>query len=334
MQPDQRLQQLNVWLQENFSSDNFTIIPLTNDASFRRYFRVIHNQQNFVAMDAPPDKENSYPFFQLAKWLDSVHCMVPQIYFHDLDQGFLLLNDLGDRLLLSELTSENVNQYYQKAIHIILNLQQQPLHDLAIPAFDSAFIQRELNLFRDWFLTQYLDHPCENDATLQEAFQLMEQAAIALPQTFVHRDFHSRNLMIQPNNDLAVIDFQDAVVGPCTYDLVSLLKDCYISWPLPLVENWVKDFHQQALALKLFDVQWDDFLKGFHAVGLQRHIRILGTFSRLYIRDGKTRYLYDMPLIWNYCLTASGLYPEFKPFHHWLKEKIEPVFLKRHKELT
>jgi len=322
---DRRLEQLENWLKQEAVIYE-SILPASADASFRRYFRIIEADRSFIVMDAPPEKENCQPFIHIAEMFLSFGINVPQIIKQDLTQGFLLISDLGDTVFLSVLNNANVNAMYHSAMKPILQMQQHSEIDL--PLYDESLLRSELALFPDWYLKIQLDIAlsAKQKSILKEAFDILVENALVQPQVCVHRDYHSRNLMVNPidADKPGVIDFQDAVIGAVTYDLVSLIKDCYISWPRDKVEAWVNDFYQQALLLNIItDISYQKFLRWFDLMGLQRHIKVAGIFSRLKHRDGKTGYLKEIPRTMDYVFDVVARYPEFKSLEILLKDIVK-----------
>ncbi len=319
---DQRLEQLKVWLNDSGITYQ-DIAPASADASFRRYFRITNNESTYIIMDAPPEKEDCNPFIRIATILFDFGLNVPQILKQDLKQGFLLLNDLGTTVFLSELNNDTVDEMYTSAMKALLQLQKNKIPDL--PAYGKTLLRNELNLFPEWYLTKHLNITLSNQQKdiLEHAFDLLIKNALEQPQVCVHRDYHSRNLMVNKDKPdyPGVIDFQDAVIGAVTYDLVSLLKDCYISWPREKIEGWVKYFHAEAESIGIIsNVSFDTFLRWFDLMGLQRHLKVAGIFSRLKHRDGKTGYLKDIPRTMDYVFDVLERYPEFKPLQTLLTE--------------
>ena len=319
---DLRLEQLKVWLNDNKITYQ-DIAPASADASFRRYFRITDAEKTFIVMDAPPEKEDSKPFVDIAKLLFDVGLNVPQILQQDLEQGFLLLSDLGNTVFLSELNNNTVDEMYGSAMKSLLLMQKNKKPDL--PAYDETLLRNELNLFPDWYLEKQLkiSVSAKQKEMLEQIFEILIKNALEQPQVCVHRDYHSRNLMVNKNNTDApgIIDFQDAVIGAVTYDLVSLLKDCYIDWPREKIETWVKYFHTEAESLGIINkVSFDKFLRWFDLMGLQRHLKVAGIFSRLKHRDGKTGYLKDIPRTMDYVFDVLERYPEFKPLQKLLRD--------------
>jgi len=319
---DLRLEQLKKWLQSSdIGYDD--IQPASADASFRRYFRIYDNNKTYIVMDAPPEKEDCRPFIDIAEMLLRFGLHVPKILQQDIKLGFLLLSDLGDTVFLSELNNDNVDQMYSSAMDALLLLQQNT--PVNLPNYDEKLLRTELSLFPDWYLTKQLKITITESqkAVLDELFDILIQNALSQPQVYVHRDYHSRNLMV--NKDRAgkpgVIDFQDAVIGAVTYDLVSLLKDCYISWPREKVTLWVASFRVKAESLGIIEnVEAKQFLRWFDLMGLQRHLKVAGIFSRLKHRDGKTGYLKDIPRTMDYVFEVLELYPELDDFKKLLRD--------------
>ena len=319
---DQRLEQLKVWLNDSGITYQ-DIAPASADASFRRYFRITNAESTYIIMDAPPEKEDCKPFIRIATILFDFGLNVPQILKQDLEQGFLLLNDLGTTVFLSELNNNTVDDMYTSAMNSLLQVQKNQTPDL--PAYDETLLSNELALFPEWYLQKHLGITLNTQQTeiLNHSFELLIKNALAQPQVCVHRDYHSRNLMVNKDKPdyPGVIDFQDAVIGAVTYDLVSLLKDCYISWPREKIEEWVKYFYSEAESSGIIsDVSFDEFLRWFDLMGLQRHLKVAGIFSRLYHRDGKDGYLNDIPLTMDYIYDVLKRYPEFKPLQKLLSD--------------
>lgn len=320
---DHRQIALEAWLKKNLANTEFNITKLAGDASFRRYFRIHTAQQTFVAMDAPPEKENCQPFVAVAKSFAAQGILVPEVLAADLNLGFLLLSDLGDRLLLAELQSINQADYfYTQALEIIPQIQScLTVTDWNLPKFGEQIIKNELQLFIDWFLVQHLQIKIDKalDNSLQNLFSILIQAANEQPQVCVHRDFHSRNLMCLDENKIGILDFQDAVIGPITYDAVSLLRDCYIAWPIADVSRWVLFFYGLCVENQLINnVTQQQFIYWFDLVGIQRHLKVLGIFARLYHRDGKAGYLQEIPRILQYIFEASEKYSELDGLNNFI----------------
>lgn len=319
---DPRLQQLKNWLNQS-DIQYQSIQPASADASFRRYFRISNEGKSYIVMDAPPEKENCLPFIAIATLFLEFGLNVPVILAQDTQQGFLLLSDLGDTVFLSELNNDRVDRMYRSAMDALLLLQKHKT--TILPDYDEALLRNELALFPDWYLDKQLGVTLssQQNEILQQCFDILVMNALEQPQVCVHRDYHSRNLMIN-NEDInrpGIIDFQDAVIGAVTYDLVSLLKDCYIDWPRDKVEAWVGYFHHQAEELAIVkNVSEAQFLRWFDLMGLQRHLKVAGIFSRLKHRDGKTGYLKDIPRTMDYVHDVVSRYAEFKPLQNLLGE--------------
>ena len=306
---DNRLEELTQWVHQE--RPTATLEVASADASFRRYFRVQQDQLTWVAMDAPPEKETLIPFIDITERLLAQQVNAPSIFQRSLEQGFLLLSDLGSTPYLSKLNAETADSLYQDAFSALLKIQQADVDGL--PSYDDALLQREMDLMRDWFFAEHLGITLSSEEleVLQNAFDYLKNNASEQPQVFVHRDYHSRNLMVTTDNNPGVIDYQDAVLGPICYDLVSLLRDCYIAWPEARVYGWVAEYQKCATEQGLMsEVSTDVFKKWFDFIGLQRHIKVLGIFARLNHRDGKAAYLKDLPLTLSYVITVAKRYPE------------------------
>ena len=298
----------------------------SSDASFRRYFRIKTPDGSFVIMDAPPDKENIGAFISVADLLAKIHVNVPIIYQQNIEEGYLLLEDFGSLCFLDQLTIDNVSGLYASAFDALLIMQSQTsLEHCNLPAYNSALLQRELSIFEDWFLNESLDASLP-DQLWTNLCELLINSALEQPQVCVHRDYHSRNLMFLTDDSPGIIDFQDAVIGPITYDLVSLLRDCYISWSPELIAQWRSDYYQRLVALELITVTPEQFKRWFDLMGLQRHLKAIGIFSRLHLRDGKSTYLNDIPRTLNYVLTVCDEYQELSAFSEFLLEQVLPVY--------
>lgn len=309
-----REQVLREWLNEVLPMSPGRIASASSDASFRNYFRVWCDDQTYIVMDAPPDKEDCRPFIAIARAMRALGLNTPEVLAGDLDLGLLLLTDLGSRQYLAELDQQSVPNLYADALEALARLQVggDPASSL-LPPYDAALLHREMELFRDWFLEQLLGLELRADEhhILDQAFAVLANNALTQPRVWVHRDYHSRNLMITDPDNPGVLDFQDAVVGAVTYDLVSLLRDCYIAWPQEQVERWVLDHRARLRALGMPGLEdADQFLCWFDLMGIQRHLKATGIFARLNLRDGKAGYLPDIPRTLGYVLEVAGRYPE------------------------
>jgi N-acetylmuramate 1-kinase len=319
-----RLNQLQRWL-DSLSKDTYTDLRAASaDASFRQYFRVSNNQdgKTYIVMDAPPDKEDCRPFIQVTDLLRSVGVNAPAIIALDMAQGFLLLDDLGSKPYLDHLNADTAEKLYIDAIDALIRMQTI---DAILPAYDAKFLQTEMDLFETWYLNRHLDVQLSEtqQAALASICKLLIENAEQQPQVFVHRDYHSRNLMITDENNPGVIDYQDAMIGPITYDLVSIFKDCYIEWPRDKVEHWL-DLYLARLTPTFF-IEKDTLLRWFDLMGVQRHLKVLGIFARLNYRDGKSQYLNDLPLTLKYVIDACDRYPELQPLKQLLEDTRIPA---------
>ncbi len=309
---DPRAEQLHTWINSFFDVVDDSFSSVSGDASFRRYFRFTAKNElgldevSLIAVDAPPEHENIQPFIDIALLLADHNLPAPRIYLASEEEGFYVQQDLGDQLLLGCLNNDNAEQYYKTAMNQIIVLQRVPASHL--PKYDSALLQKEMALFSDWYLGKHLCKKLTDDDNKQLAatFNTLEKNALEQAQVFVHRDYHSRNLMLLEDEQLGIIDFQDAVFGPVTYDLVSLLRDCYISWPQNDIDHWVSYFHQQLEC----DCSLSQFVRWFDLMGVQRHLKATGIFCRLNYRDGKSVYLNDIPRTLSYIKEVSHKYPE------------------------
>ena len=326
---DTRLDLLRDWLVETLGFANAGIEPASADASFRRYFRVTRGAESYIVMDAPPDKEDLAPYLGVTRMLADLGLSVPWVLARNVADGLLLLTDLGSRPYLDELRREfSVDALYADAMRALAHLQSAGrAYADSLPRYDRALLRREMYLLTEWFLARHLELGPDPriEALLERTFSALEDAALAQPQSFVHRDYHSRNLMVLDAGNPGIIDFQDAVAGPLTYDLVSLLKDCYIAWPAARVREWALG-HRERLRAAGMEAGADaaEFLRWFDLMGLQRHIKVLGIFSRLCYRDGKPRYLGDLPRVLEYAVAAAADYPETRDFARFLDEVVRP----------
>lgn len=313
------------------------IDAVSGDASFRRYFRGRTAAGPVVLVDAPPDKENSLPFIEVDRRLITAGVRVPRLLMADTDLGFMCLEDFGNNLLWPALELARQAADYQAAIQLyqrcfdeLLLIQTTDARQPPLPVYDRALLLRELRLFTEWFcggLLQRTLSPVEQ-RLIEAGFAVLCDAVLQQPQVFVHRDYHSRNLMLltEPGTAIGVIDFQDAVLGPVSYDLVSLLKDCYIEWPREQVNEWALAYAAQAQAQGIITaVEPARFLRDFDLMGAQRHLKVLGIFSRLWLRDGKSGYLKDIPLTFRYLRAVVVEHPELAVFANWLVNEIEPT---------
>lgn len=326
---DTRKLALTHWVtqQTSVAEHPIELTSLGSDAGFRRYFRY-QTPSQWLAVDAPPASEDTHQFLAIARLIEQQGVRSPRIATADASQGFLLVEDMGDRLFFRAVNTDNADGLYQQALSTLLQLQHIQDDAALIPRYDRALLRRELEIFSEWFADKLLGHPLATaeKKLLDELFIQLEDNALAQPQTFVHRDYHSRNLLLLDNDALGVIDFQGALWGGVTYDLVSLLRDCYLRWPAEKVKRWALDYRQQAINARIIpDVGETEFLRWFDWLGLQRHIKVLGIFARLNLRDGKTGYLNDLPLVIRYTLEVAEQYPELKAFVTWFRQTLLPL---------
>ncbi|WP_019139477.1 aminoglycoside phosphotransferase family protein [Noviherbaspirillum massiliense] len=316
--PDLRLTQLKQWLADLPANPVQTdsIRPASSDASFRRYFRVDGSDGNtYIAMDAPPPQEDVRPFIHVAEVFGKTGVSVPHILAQDVERGFLLLTDLGTTTYLGQLNPDTAHKLYLDAIDALILIQTQSKPGM-LPEYDRALLLRELMLFPDWYIGKHLGVTLSDAQTaeLNKVFDAILANNLAQPQVYVHRDYHSRNLMVQSKGNPGILDFQDAVYGPITYDLVSLLRDAYIQWDEEMVLDWTIRYWERARRAGLpvsHDV--DAFYRDFEFMGIQRHLKVLGIFARLYHRDGKDGYLKDLPLVMEYTRKAASRYKVLMP---------------------
>ncbi len=318
----QRQKQLSDWLSGLFPNETFTIAPASADASFRRYFRATFaDGSTKVVMDAPPQHEDCKPFLHVGKLFEDAGTHVPHVYAQDLTQGFLLLSDLGNTTYLQALKTGSATQLYGAATDALIKIQLASRPD-ELPPYDEALLRRELNLFPEWYIAKHLGVTLtdKQKAKLEEVFQRILRNNLAQPSVYVHRDYHSRNLMVTEPNP-GILDFQDAVYGPITYDLASLFKDAYVKWEEEMVIDWLVRYWEKARAAGLpVREDFGEFYRDYEMMGVQRHIKVLGIFARLYHRDGKDGYLKDMPLVMEYLVRACERYIDLKPLLNLLHE--------------
>ncbi|GIZ52971.1 aminoglycoside phosphotransferase family protein [Noviherbaspirillum aridicola] len=322
---DPRLAQLQEWLSAVAEPRVVpaTLRPASSDASFRRYFRIDgEDGATCIAMDAPPPQEDVRPFIHVAELFGATGASVPKILARDVERGFLLLSDLGNATYLQQLSPDTAHKLYLDAIDALVLIQAQSKPGV-LPEYDRALLHRELMLFPDWYVGKHLGVTLSDKqtASLNKVFDTLLANNLAQPQVFVHRDYHSRNLMVLGAGNPGILDFQDAVYGPITYDLVSLLRDAYIQWDEEMVLDWAIRYWERARRAGLpvsHDV--DAFYRDFEFMGLQRHLKVLGIFARLYHRDGKDGYLKDLPLVMEYTRKAAGRYKALSPLIQLLDE--------------
>lgn len=303
------------------------LAPVTGDAGFRQYYRC-NTEPPLIAVHAPPEHENVPAFVSKDLELASVGVGVPRVYAVDFQAGFMLQEDLGATLLLPLLNENSVDILYDACEAELRLIQSLSANKDIFPPYSQELLRREMMLFPEWFLEQLLGiNLSQQDwEVLDKTFEFLEQSALEQPQVVVHRDFHSRNLLRKPCGNIGVIDFQDAVEGPFSYDLVSLLKDCYIRWPRTMIRQRALRFLQrQVAALGVEEVSKDKLLRWFDLMGLQRHLKVLGIFARLCLRDGKAGYLKDLPLVLDYTQETIAAYPELDEFKSWFESRVVPL---------
>jgi aminoglycoside/choline kinase family phosphotransferase len=328
---DARLEQLQHWLRSEQRWPLARLAPASADASFRRYFRAWSTDEaTRIVMDAPPDKEDVAPYLAVTALLERCGVHVPRIDASDVRQGFVLLEDLGSVSYLSRLQAgADADALYGDALAALLHIQLRGRElARALPPYDRATLAREMALMLEWFCARHLalELTQREHALIEASFEFLIVEALAQPIVLVHRDYHSRNLMVLEHDNPGIIDFQDALAGPCGYDLVSLLKDCYIAWPRSRVEGWVSGYRQRLIAGG-GDGGRDaaTFLRWFDLIGLQRHIKVLGIFARLWYRDGKRGYLGDLPRTLEYVRDAARRFGELHEFAQWVERRLVPA---------
>jgi len=337
---DPRAERLGQWVEKWLSRQQAWPQPdgrlqmVSGDASFRRYFRQPLARGSLIAVDAPPEQEDCRPFVAIADVLHRQGLCVPEVLAWSSQEGFMLLTDLGDTLLRPQLDEASANTLYGAAMTALVQLQGTPAPDgYFLPRYDRERLLTEMRLLTGWFIPQYLGLTLadEQAAMLEQQFALIADRALAQPTVFVHRDYHSRNLMLTPEGELGIIDFQDAVTGPVTYDLASLLRDAYVSWPEADVRRWVQQFRDELLAAGRLDaaVTPEQFQAWFDWMAAQRHLKIIGIFARLSLRDGKHGYLADIPLVFRYLLDEIAAYEELQPLHQFMTSLL-PAYLARY----
>ncbi len=310
----ERLQALQDWAARQLGGDSLDIAPASADASFRRYFRVTAKGRDYIVMDAPPAHEDCRPFIAVARLFGDAGVHVPQVLAQDMDQGFLLLTDLGNTTYLSALNEGTARELYLASNDALIRIQQASRPGV-LPEYDRAPLTRELMLFPEWYVAKHLGIAMQDEqrAILDTVFERLLANNLAQPRVYVHRDWHSRNLMVSDPNP-GILDFQDAVYGPITYDLASIYRDAYIQWDEEMQLDWVIRYWEKARAARLpVPEDFGAFWRDFEWMGAQRHIKVLGIFARLYHRDGKDGYLKDMPRVMHYLRKVCERYDELKP---------------------
>jgi N-acetylmuramate 1-kinase len=329
LETDARRALIEEWLARELRLDAARIEPASSDASFRRYFRVFHRGGTYIVMDAPPDKEDVRPYLKVSGLLESLGAHVPHVHERDVARGLLLLEDLGSTLYLQRLAAgDDPEPLYADALDALANIQTRGRAASAeLAPYGRSELMREMALMPEWFLTRHLELQlaAEESALIAATFEALTREALAQPVVFVHRDYHARNLLQLEERNPGIIDFQDALCGPVGYDLVSLLKDCYIAWPRERVVHWVSGYRARLGAHGgEAGASEAEFLRWFDLIGVQRHIKVLGIFCRLWYRDGKPGYLPDLPRTLDYVRDACRRYRELAPLGAFLELRVTP----------
>ncbi|KGI78709.1 aminoglycoside phosphotransferase family protein [Oleiagrimonas soli] len=324
--PDtERSRQCLRWTRQRLDDAGATLEIASADASFRSYYRAHSGGRSLIVMDAPPDQEDIAPWLAIGERLRAAGLHAPEVLAADVAQGFVLMGDLGSTHYLDVLDEGNVDALYGEAMDALARMQTR-LDTDALPPYDEAFLVREMELLPTWFLERHLGltPDCGQWDVLELAFRRMAVSALAQPKVFVHRDFHSRNLLVVDDNGPGIIDFQGALAGPLTYDLASLLRDCYIAWDRERVEAWTESYRARLRAAGTLSAEVDAtrFLRWFDLIGLQRHVKVLGIFCRLHYRDGKHGYLRDLPRVLDYVLDVAGRHAELHDFAELLRRAV------------
>ncbi len=320
--PSRELERLN-WARAALQDPGAELERASADASFRSYWRSHSGGRTWILMDAPPDREDIRPWLDIALRLNGAGLHAPEVRASDADAGFVLMADLGNRLYLPELDDKHVDSLYADAMDALLSMQLK-VDASDLPPYNEQRLVNEMELLPEWFLQRHLGFTpsCTDWDVVEVAFRALIDNARHQEQVFVHRDYHSRNLLICPERNPGILDFQDAVRGPVTYDLVSLLRDCYIEWPDDRVYAWAEAYRQRLIGAGITHVDAATFQRGFDLMGLQRHFKVLGIFCRLWYRDGKAGYLKDLPLVWEYSQRIGRRYPETAPLIELLERVI------------
>jgi aminoglycoside/choline kinase family phosphotransferase len=330
MSDDERFDLVTDWVTRELRLSPRLIEPASSDASFRRYFRVFTDIGTHIVMDAPPGREDVRPYLNISVMLETAGVHVPRVYEWDTERGLLLLEDLGTRQYLPALQSgADAEQLYQDALQSLADFQVRGRESaFELPPYDKEVLVREMALMPEWFCARHLQLELTRaqGEMITAAFEFLVAEALAQPQVFVHRDYHSRNLMITRERNPGVIDFQDALRGPVGYDPVSLLKDCYISWPRARVEGWLRDYRLMMAKYGSRSAGANDaqMLRWFDVIGVQRHLKVLGIFARLWYRDGKCGYLNDLPLTLQYVIDACARFAQLKELREFLLHQALP----------
>ncbi len=320
-----RKEQIEQYLRQEIGDDFDRLELASEDASFRKYYRIKTKKQSFIIMDAPPDKESTAPFIDITGRLQKAGVNVPAIFYQNQAEGILVMTDFGETQYFDVLNDTSVSSYYSDAIRSLVAIQKK-VDTVGLPHYSSKMLYDEMALFREWLIGKHLGVVLSKQENVQidKIFSLLVNSALNQPTVFVHRDYHSRNLLYVKDNNPGIIDHQDAVLGPVSYDLVSLLKDCYIKWPLEIVQQWAIGFYQD-IELQKHGVSEGDFLNGFHLMGVQRHLKASGIFARLYHRDGKTGYLQDIHRTLSYITDLKQEFAELALLVELIESRVLPI---------
>jgi N-acetylmuramate 1-kinase len=312
---DDRARARDRFAKDHLRTENIVVEVASADASFRSYWRVRDGDRTWIVMDAPPAQEDVRPWLDIGARLRASGLHAPEVFASDVENGFILMEDLGARTYLPELNETSVDSLYGDALNALFVMQEKVGAE-NLPHFDVTRTIPEMELLDEWFLQRHLGFvpSCGEWDVIENAFRIIAHSADEQPRRFMHRDYHSRNLLIASNNTPAIIDFQGAMLGPIAYDLASLLRDCYIAWPIERVDAWVENYRKRLAVAKIVDIDGAHFRRWFDLIGLQRHIKVLGLFCRLWYRDGKAGYLGDLPLVFDYVTSVSQLYPQLTDF--------------------
>lgn len=313
---------LNQWLRHDCALLFNAISPIAGDASFRRYYRLETNLRTYIVMDAPPPQENCRPFVAISRTLRASGLHAPEVVAADVNRGYLLLTDFGDDTFLKALQPQNADVLYRAALEALATLQAcREVTGWSIPAFDATWMWNEWAWHKEWFLGKLLGMSfAADEKALDTCFGLLVQSAVSQPQVFMHRDYHSANLMVLPNTQVGILDFQDAFMGPLTYDVVSLLRDCYLDWPDEKVNEWMAYYFELLVNRKvLTSSDWVHYQRWFDWMGMERHIKALFTFARKQVRDHQPQYLRHVPRTLHYLISVSERYSEMAAMNHFFK---------------
>jgi aminoglycoside/choline kinase family phosphotransferase len=332
----QRAHYIQAWLSQVFGGNQFEISYLDGDASFRRYARIRSQQQDYMLMDAPPEKENCQTFVEIAEYLQQHGARVPKIIAQQLSQGLLLLEDFGDQLLANVLRAETVDHYYLQAFKQIIQLQSIPIDAAIIADYSPQKLLEEMRLFEQWLLPDLaIDLDQAQQQQLAQSYQWILANLEQQPQVLVHRDYHSRNLMcLADESPLGIIDFQDAVRGPDSYDLISLIRDAYVQWPKAKVAQWVAEFYALLPEPATASRDFAQFLLDVEVMSIQRHLKILGIFVRLSVRDAKSGYLKDLPRVMWYLRQQLAACSELQALSALIEQVVWPAFVRKYGDYT